>query len=111
MIAALTAVLKPEKFNEDQYLYVEGQNANCIYFCFKGIAAFVYENSIKDNIVFCTIETGDFLDMIDFVPSKQDIQKGVISEPKWKFTVLALSNETEFLSLSIDNLEEIKNDF
>jgi len=49
--------------------------------------------------------------MIDFVPSLEDIKKGIISEPKWKFTVIALANETEFLSLSIENLEEIKEEF
>lgn len=65
---------------------------------------------IKDNIIYCTIERGDFLDMIDFVPSKEDIKNGT-TDPRRKFTVLALSNETEFLSLSIENLEEIKKDF
>lgn len=48
--------------------------------------------------------------MIDFVPSKEDIKNGT-TDPRRKFTVLALSNETEFLSLSIENLEEIKKDF
>ena len=36
--------------------------------------------------------------MIDFVPSKEDIEKGQV-DPLWKFTVIALCNETETLSL------------
>lgn len=75
-------MIKPLKFNDDHYVYREQELATSIYFCFKGYAAFVYENSVKDQIVYCTIQKGDFLEMIDFVPSLKEINSGVIEDPR-----------------------------
>lgn len=44
-----------------------------LYFCSSGISGFVAENNIGDQVVYLTIEEGDFLGLVDFVPSEEEI--------------------------------------
>lgn len=55
------------------------------YFCYNGIAAFVLKNF--DNLIYSTVEKGDFLGLIDLIPSKKERQIESYTSLKRKFTV------------------------
>ena len=56
--------------NEDEFLYSEGDQMKEIHFCFKGFAAFVVK--VFDNIIYSVIQQGDFLQLVDMVPTAEE---------------------------------------
>lgn len=44
-----------------------------IMFCYSGVAGFVVKQF--DDYVFMTAETGDFMGLVDLVPSPEDIDR------------------------------------
>jgi hypothetical protein len=84
-IAFVGPLLKPMKFKEDFYVYVEGDEVKRVYFLYNGIAGFVLKN--YENTIFATIEKGDFLGLIDLIPSSNEIKENKITQAKRKFTV------------------------
>lgn len=44
-----------------------------IYFCYNGIAGLVIPKF--DNLIYATIEKGDFLGLMDLIPTKKEIKE------------------------------------
>lgn len=47
-----------------------------LYFCSSGVSGFVTDNNKFDSVVYLTIEEGDFLGLVDFVPTEEEIKIG-----------------------------------
>lgn len=92
-------------------MYSERDVVHDIYFCYSGVAGLVVR--ALDNIIYCTVEEGDFLGIVDLVPTKDQINTSTIDMMvhKRKFTLQCFSKAVEFFSLSLDQLGVIKEDF
>ena len=58
----------PVYFKEDDYLYQEKEVVTHLHFCYKGVAGFVVPN--LDNLIYLLIDIGDFLGLMDCVPTE-----------------------------------------
>jgi hypothetical protein len=58
-------LLKPSKFDEDEYIYREGEDVSSVHFCYEGISGFVYCSLF--NVVYTTIRSGDFIGLVDII--------------------------------------------
>ena len=66
-ISWLCPLLKPNNFEENQYVYSEGEEVNSIFFLLKGRASFVLPS--YDNIKYINIPEGGQFGVIDIVGS------------------------------------------
>ena len=64
-------MLKPSKYNEDEYIYKEGDEVTSVHFLYAGVAGFVYVSI--DNVVYTTIMSGDFIGLVDIVATPKAI--------------------------------------
>lgn len=61
-----------------------------------------------DNLIYATIEKGDFLGLMDLIPTKKEIKDSQIElSTKRKFTCQCLTEWSEFLTLTLDDFEII----
>lgn len=101
----MAPLLKPSKFSEDEYIYIEGDVVKSVHFCYAGISGFVY--AAKNNIVYATVTEGDFIGLVDLIAApKRGAKEGFVS--KWYFTVQCLSTTSEFLELSLEQINKIR---
>lgn len=100
VIAFVGPLLTPERVNEDQVLYTEGDIVQKLYFLTSGIAGFVIPKA--KNTVFITIQQGDYFGDIDLKVSKTERQDKILR----KTSVIALTH-CEFMTLHIDNLPKL----
>lgn len=59
-------------------MYSEGDVCKEIHFCFKGFAGFVVK--MLDNVVYSVIQQGDFLGLVDMVPTTDEFVTKVDTE-------------------------------
>lgn len=98
----------------NSYLFLEGDQAQCLYFLTKGECGFVLPS--YDNTQYISIEDGSMFGLIDIHGSAQkqkfdlnywNIKKALLQR---HFTVRA-QTEAEFLTLSYDNLHRMSQEF
>ena len=83
-----------------------------VYFLYNGVGGFVIQAECEvDDVVYATVEKGDFIGLIDLFPNKKEIKDGKIGPARRKFTLKCLSDWCEFLTLSIKDFSGIKADF
>jgi hypothetical protein len=78
---------------------------NTIYFCYNGIAAFVLPKF--ENLIYGLIEKGDFLGLTDMIPNLKEKRGGDSVITGRKFSVMCLTEWSEFLTLTLEDLENL----
>jgi hypothetical protein len=90
-IAYIAPLLIEMEYNKDQYIFLEGEHINFIYFIVKGEAGFVLPR--YNNAIYILIGQGDHFGVTDMLPYKEKNgklvkkRKGVAWEQKRQFTV------------------------
>ena len=107
-------MLKPICVQEDEYVYTEGDEVNCIYFLKVGSVGFVLPR--HHNIKYCDYPEGAHFGVLDIISScyKHNIPleewQMNLDKMKREFTVMS-QKISEILSLSIKDLDLMKQDF
>lgn len=110
-------LLKPRVVSSEQYVYLDNDVIDSIYFLTKGSAGFVLK--LKTNIVYIEINEGDDFGQVDLVQCSLDMQKDFRTDNDFfhntdklvrQFTVQALG-KCELLTLSINDLVKMKQEF
>jgi CRP-like cAMP-binding protein len=71
------------EFQKDQYIFLEGDIVNYIFFILKGESGFVLPR--YDNAMYILITQGDYFGVIDLIPYKEEFGKKVkIKKKKWE---------------------------
>lgn len=113
-ISWICPLMKPQLFSENQHIYLEGDEVNCIYFLVSGSASFVLPSFENTNYI--DIGIGDKFGIVDITGSTQ---ANNISEDEWynnrnllqrQFTVMATKN-SELLFLSLQTIHEMEQEF
>lgn len=73
-IAFIGPLLKPKKCKEDTYVFEKGDEVKAVFFLIDGIAGFVLPE--KKNLIFSTVEKGDYLGLMDLIPDKSEVVNG-----------------------------------
>jgi CRP-like cAMP-binding protein len=114
-IAWIGPMLLQMEFQKDQYVFMEGENVNYIYFILKGESAFVLPRF--DNTIYILICEGDYFGVIDLIPYEEgQCGKKVKSKKKdaWdmtrKFTVQSVTKST-LMALKTEDLSKINSEF
>ena len=68
-ISWLCPLLRPQFFENNQYIFLEGDEVNGIYFLISGAASFILPSF--DNTPYININVGDHFGLIDIVGSAQ----------------------------------------
>ena len=84
-MASLAPLLKPVKVCKGEYLYLNGDSLDGVYFVKKGKAAYVEKRTVAD-LMFAYCHQGGYFGDEDFAASNQT------SESKRLFTVKAVSD-------------------
>lgn len=113
-ISWICPLMKPQHYSENQHLFIEGDEINCIFFQVSGNASFVLPSF--ENTRYIDIRVGDKFGIIDITGSTQ-VQS--IAEEDWyqnrqklsrQFTVMATKN-SEYLILSLQTINEMFKEF
>ena len=109
-ISLVGPMLKPGKLKEDNYLHQEGvEYVNEIYFIYNGIVGYVLKK--RENMVYATAEKGDYIGLVDLIPSVHEIKSWNMGKPKRKFTVMCITDWCEYLTLLVQDLDKIKTQY
>lgn len=66
-ISWICPILKPLTFEQNQFIYMEGDDVNNIYFLIKGMAAFVLPS--YENTSYIQINSGNHFGVMDIIGS------------------------------------------
>jgi CRP-like cAMP-binding protein len=113
--------LHPSHFQEQEYIYKEGENVTEVSFLISGLAGFVLPRF--DNTVYIKIETGDHFGHTDIIIDDLSVSAFIsITSPQIpekplkskdyirRFTTQALI-DCEMLQLSVEDIERMKFEF
>lgn len=107
-------MLKPICVQQDEYVYQEGDEVNCIYFLKEGVVGFVLPR--HHNTKYCDYPEGSHFGVLDIISScysnniDVDDWQNNLDKMKREFTVMS-QKISEILSLSIKDLGLMKEDF
>ena len=116
-ITWICPLLKPRVVASQQYVYLDNDVIDSIYFLTRGTAGFVLK--LKKNIVYIEINEGDDFGQVDLVQCSIDLKKDYRTDNEVfynsdklvrQFTVQALE-KCELLTLSIADLVKMKHEF
>ena len=66
-ISWICPLLKPQGFEQNQYIYMEGDDVNKIYFLIKGVTSFVLPS--YENTCYIQINKGNHFGVMDIIGS------------------------------------------
>jgi hypothetical protein len=107
-------LLKPQIFEEKQFIYVENEKVDDIFFLISGKAAFVLPR--YKNLMYINVTIGHMFGLIDIIGY---LQTNNIELDNWyvnrqnmfrQFSVQSI-NYSEVLALSVDNLFRLEQEF
>ena len=114
-ISWICPLLKPTTFEQNQFIYMEGDDVNNIYFLIKGMAAFVLPS--YENTSYIEINSGNHFGVMDIIGSV--VTNSEVEFENWfihkdiihrQFTIMA-KKQIEVLTLSIGDLNRMKLEF
>ena len=113
-IAFICPMLKPLCVQEDEYVYQEGDEVNCIYFLKEGAVGIVLPRF--QNIKYCDYPEGAHFGVLDIISScythNIDLREWQTNLDRMKREFIVMSQQiSEILSLSVKDLDLMKQDF
>jgi len=114
-ISWMCPLLQPQMTNEQQYIFMEGDDVTNIYFLVDGQCG--YSLPKYDNLVYIKIIEGDFFGVIDIIHSihkheETDIDSWINHKDilRRSFSAISITN-SELLTLSIQNFNRMRTEF